>query len=84
MTGFVLAPFVPAEPPDYPRVVDLYRRFLDIYADNGRRKERAGDMLVRLGLKTVLELMEMEPDPAILEAPAQRVAIVWPVLGRGI
>lgn len=83
MTGFVLVPFVPAEPPDYAEVIDLYRRFLDVYADYGRRKERAGDMLVRLGLKTVLELMEIEPDPGILEAPAQRAAIVWPVLGRG-
>lgn len=81
MVGFVLASFIPALPPDYPEVADLYRRFLDLYADYGRRKERVGDMLVRLGLRTVLELMELEPDPAVLEAPIDRMFVVWPGVG---
>lgn len=81
MVGFVLASFVPAEPPDYVEVVDLHRRFLDLYADYGRRKERVGDMVVRLGLRTVLELMELDPDPAILEDPTQKMFVVWPMGG---
>jgi len=79
MTGFVLASFIPAIPPDYTEILEIYKRFLDFYADHGRRKERVGDMLVRMGLKTVLELMELEPDPAILEEPAQKLFVVWPV-----
>ena len=58
----------------------LHKRFLDLYADNGRRKERVGDMVVRLGLRTVLELMELEPDPAILSEPTDKMFIVWPTL----
>lgn len=80
MVGFVLASFIPANPPDYPEIVDLHKRFLDVYADNGRRKERVGDMIVRLGLRTALELMELEPDPAILNEPTDKMFIVWPTL----
>ncbi|MHB1161434.1 MAG: hypothetical protein ACYC3V_14045 [Chloroflexota bacterium] len=81
MVGFVLAPFVPAVPPDYGDIIDLHKRFLDVYADYGRRKERVGDMLVRLGLRTVLELMDLEPDPALLEEPAHKMFVVWPDTG---
>lgn len=81
MVGFVLAPFIPAVPPGYDEIVDLCKRFLDVYADYGRRKERVGDMLVRLGLRTVLELMELEPDPAMLEEPTHRMFVVWPDTG---
>lgn len=81
MVGFVLAPFLPAVPPDYAEVVEIYKRFLDVYADYGRRKERVGDMVVRLGLRTVLELMELEPDPAVLEEPTHQLFVVWPEVG---
>ncbi len=81
MVGFVLAPFLPAVGPDYAEIVQLHRRFLDLFADYGRRKERVGDMLVRLGLRTVLELMELEPDPAVLEEPTHQLFIVWPEVG---
>jgi sulfite reductase alpha subunit len=80
MTGFVLASFIPAVPPDYVEILDIYRRFLDLYADHGRRKERVGDMVVRLGLRTVLELMDLEPDPAILEEPTTKMFVVWPTV----
>jgi dissimilatory sulfite reductase alpha subunit len=83
MTGFVLADFIPAIPPDYADILDLYRRFLDLYADRGRRKERVGDMLVRMGLKTVLELMDLEPNAAILEEPTSKMFLVWPS-GEGV
>lgn len=83
MVGFVLAPFIPAVPPDYEEVVEIHKRFLDLYADYGRRKERVGDMLVRLGLRTVLELMDLDPDPAILQEPAHRMFVVWPEAGGG-
>lgn len=83
MVGFVLAPFIPAVPPDYAEIVEIHKRFLDLYADYGRRKERVGDMLVRLGLRTVLELMETEPDPAVLEEPAHRMFVVWPETWAG-
>ncbi len=81
MVGFVLAPFIPAVAPDYAEIVEVHKRFLDLYADYGRRKERVGDMLVRLGLRTVLELMDLEPDPAVLKEPAHRVFLVWPETG---
>lgn len=81
MVGFVLAPFIPAVPPDYLEVVEIHKRFLDLYADYGRRKERVGDMLVRLGMRTVLELMELEPDATVLREPAHRMFVVWPGMG---
>ncbi|HEX2987444.1 MAG TPA: hypothetical protein VHS06_04655, partial [Chloroflexota bacterium] len=56
----------------------LHRRFLDLFADAGRRTERVGDMVVRLGLRTVLELMELDPDPAVLDEPTHQLFIVWP------
>ena len=84
MVGFVLASFIPAVPPHYSEIVEIHKRFLDLYADYGRRKERVGDMVVRLGLRTVLELMGLEPDPAILDEPTQKMFIVWPeIAGQG-
>lgn len=76
MVGFVMAAFIPANPPHYDEIVDLYQRFLDVYVDYGRRKERIGDMIVRLGLRTVLELMDIEPDPSILSEPTHKAFIV--------
>jgi sulfite reductase alpha subunit len=76
MLGFVMVPFIPAVGPDYEEIVELYQRFLDVYVENGKRKERIGDMIVRLGLRTVYDLMEIDPDPAVLIEPTHKSFIV--------
>jgi hypothetical protein len=57
MAGFRLATMLPAIPPAFVELVDIYQRFLDLFLEHGRRRERIGDMVVGMGPRRIQELM---------------------------
>jgi sulfite reductase alpha subunit len=73
----VLAPFVPANPPDYPEVMDLVDRIADVFDEHARRKERMGDFLFRVGMDQFIRWVGVEPTPQQMVEPRINVFYHW-------
>jgi len=77
MKGKVVFPFVKVTPPDYNELVEAYNRILQVYDENGRKKERIGDMIQRLGFDKFLELCGVEPMPMHFSSPRRNTFYHW-------
>ncbi len=77
MKGKVVFPFVKVTPPDYKELVEAYNRILQVYDDNGRKKERIGDMIQRLGFDRFLELCGVQPMPMHFSSPRRNTFYHW-------
>ena len=64
----VLVPFMEMEPP-YEELKDLTERIWDFWGDNGKNRERVGELMQRVGLGTFLEEIEVEPAPQMVAYP---------------
>ena len=64
-----IVPFMPITPSEYPEVKDILYRVLDVWDEHGRRKERLGDFIFRIGFDRFLKLIGVEPTPQILGEP---------------
>jgi len=65
MVGYVLVPFIPISN-DYTAIGDLFGAFLELWADNARKKERVGDFIARVGPLWVLKELGLKAEPRIL------------------
>ncbi len=77
MKGKVIFPFIKVTPPDYKELVAAYTRICDVYDDNGRKKERIGDMIQRIGMDKFLELCGVEPSPMNFTSPRRNTFYHW-------
>ncbi len=64
----VLVPFVKLEPP-YRELKDLVQRIWDFWCENGKNRERVGELVQRVGLGNFLEAIGVEPLPEMLAYP---------------
>jgi sulfite reductase alpha subunit len=64
----VLIPFIKLEPP-YQEIKDLAQKIWDFWCDNGKNRERVGELMQRVGLGNFLEAIGMEPDPTMVAYP---------------
>jgi sulfite reductase alpha subunit len=64
----VLIPFIHLEPP-YQEIKDLAQKIWDFWCDNGKNRERVGELIQRVGLGNFLEAIEMEPTPEMVAYP---------------
>ncbi|KYH32391.1 hypothetical protein [Neomoorella mulderi] len=69
MVGYVLVPFIPVKDDDYTAIGDLFGAFLELWADNARKKERVGDFIARVGPLWVLKELGLKVEPQILLSP---------------
>ncbi|MBI4265641.1 MAG: hypothetical protein HY657_14805 [Acidobacteria bacterium] len=65
----VIVPFLPVTPPEYSEVKKVVYRVLDAWDEHGRRKERLGDFMLRIGVEEFLGLIGVEPSPQIIGEP---------------
>ncbi|MEK7837363.1 MAG: hypothetical protein AAB328_05200, partial [candidate division NC10 bacterium] len=66
---FLIAPLVPAIPPDFKEVFDLCAKITDVYDEHARRKERLGDFIYRTGIDEFCRLVGVAPTPQQMVAP---------------
>ncbi|MCX5802016.1 MAG: dissimilatory-type sulfite reductase subunit alpha [Proteobacteria bacterium] len=66
--SWVLIPFIKIEPP-YEELKDLLRKIWDWWDENGRTRERLAELIERVGLKTFLREMGIEPVPQMVYKP---------------
>jgi sulfite reductase alpha subunit len=70
LLGTVIVPFMRLETDeDYERLVELARRIIDFWAENGLEHERCGEMIERIGLANFLEGIGLEVDPNMVNHP---------------
>ena len=64
----VFVPFLKMEPP-YDDVKELIAAIWDLWAENGKNRERVGEFIQRVGLGNFLEQIGLDPVPEMISAP---------------
>jgi dissimilatory sulfite reductase alpha subunit len=64
----VIVPFMKVEPP-YTEVKELLRKIWDWWDENGRPRERVGELIEKAGLKTFLKAVGLKPVPQMINRP---------------
>ena len=68
MLSSVIVPFMKVEPP-YAEIKDLLRKIWDWWDENGRPRERVGELIERLGMRTFLKAVDLKPVPQMIKSP---------------
>jgi len=68
MLSSVLVPFMKVEPP-YGEIKDLLRKIWDWWDENGRPRERVGELIEKVGLRTFLKAIGLKPVPQMINRP---------------
>jgi len=64
----LFVPFMKMEPP-YQELKDLIAKILDWWDENGKSRERIGELINRLGMRTFLKAMGLKPIPQMVKNP---------------
>ncbi|MEW6410639.1 MAG: hypothetical protein AB1488_11120 [Nitrospirota bacterium] len=83
MKGKVIFPFIKITPPDYKELVQAFNRICDVYDDHGKKKERIGDMIQRVGFDRFLEWCGVEPTTMHFSSPRRNTFYHWEVEESG-
>jgi sulfite reductase alpha subunit len=68
MLSSVIIPFMKIEP-SYTEMKDLLRKIWDWWDENGRPRERVGELIERVGLRNFLKVVGIKPAPQMIKAP---------------
>ena len=69
-------PFINVEPP-YDEIKEVVEKVWDWWADEGKNRERLGELMQRQGFKKLLEVLEIEADPRMVYEPRSNPYIFW-------
>jgi len=64
----MFVPFVPIEPP-YDDIKEFIEAVFDIWAEEGKNRERVGEFIQRVGFGNFLDAIGLEPDPKMIAYP---------------
>ncbi|HEY3359262.1 MAG TPA: dissimilatory-type sulfite reductase subunit alpha [Polyangia bacterium] len=64
----VLVPFIKLEPP-YEELKDLIRKIWEWWDENGKNRERVGELIQRMGMANFLAAVGIEPRPEMVNHP---------------
>lgn len=75
----VIIPFMEKEKlePPYEWFKDFIERLWDWWDENGKFRERFGELLDRIGMRVFLKDMEMDPVPQMIKAPRTNPFVFW-------
>jgi len=74
--GTLIVPFINCEPP-YTEIKDLIEKIFEFWMEEGKNRERIGETMKRLGLAKFLEVLELKPDPRMIQEPRTNPYIFW-------
>jgi len=74
--SWVLVPFMKMEPP-YDELKDLLRKIWEWWDDNGKMRERVGELIYRKGMRVFLREIGLEPLPQMVSAPRANPYFFW-------
>jgi len=76
LLSWVIIPFMKIEPP-YDELKDLVRRIWDWWDENGKMRERLGELINRLGMRAFLKAIDLPPVPQMIRAPRANPYYFW-------
>jgi sulfite reductase alpha subunit len=76
MLSSVLVPFMPLEPP-YTELKELTHKILDLWAEEGKGRERVGEFIQRVGMGNFLEAIGLEPRPEMVAHPRENPYVFY-------
>jgi sulfite reductase alpha subunit len=74
--GSLIVPFMKVEPP-YTEIKDFIEKVWDWWMEEGKNRERLGEMMKRLGIQKLLEVTGLEPIPQMVKEPRTNPYIFW-------
>jgi len=72
----VVFPFYKLESP-YEELKDFIEKMWDWWDENAKFRERIGELILRVGMRTFLKEMEIKPDPRMISTPRYNPYIFW-------
>jgi sulfite reductase alpha subunit len=74
--GSLLVPFVKAEEP-YDEIKEVIEAIWDWWMEEGKNRERLGELIKRQGFQRLLEMTNIEPMPQHVKEPRSNPYIFW-------
>ncbi|WP_066634102.1 dissimilatory-type sulfite reductase subunit alpha [Desulfolucanica intricata] len=69
-------PFMKAEPP-YDNIKELIEKIWELWMEEGRNRERLGELIQRMTLPKFMETIGLPPMPQMVKAPRSNPYILW-------
>jgi len=76
MLSHVIVPFMKMEPP-YTEFKELLEKIWDWWDENGKMRERLGELINRLGMRNFLKAVDLQPSPQMIHAPRANPYYFW-------
>jgi len=76
MLSHVIVPFMKMEPP-YTEFKELLEKIWDWWDENGKMRERLGELINRLGMRTFLKAVDLPPAPQMIRIPRANPYYFW-------
>jgi sulfite reductase alpha subunit len=78
LLSWVIVPFMKLEPP-YGELKSLIERIQDWWDENGKSRERLGELITRLGMRVFLKAVGLQAVPQMVKAPRTNPYVFfWP------
>jgi sulfite reductase alpha subunit len=74
--SWVLIPFIETKPP-YDNIKDILARLWDWWDENGRMRERIGELITRVGMSNFLRAVDLPPVPQMVMRPRSNPYFFW-------
>ena len=72
----VLVPFMKMEPP-YQELKDIVEKIHDVWAEEGKSRERVGEFIQRVGMGNFLDAIELEPAAEMVAHPRENPYVFY-------
>lgn len=76
LLSWVIVPFMELEPP-YDNLKELIEKIWDWWDENGKMRERLGELIHRLGMRSFLKAVDLPPVPQMIHAPRANPYYFW-------
>jgi dissimilatory sulfite reductase alpha subunit len=76
LLSWVIVPFMKVEPP-YDELKDLIRKIWEWWDENGKMRERLGELIKRQGMRNFLKAIDLPATPAMIRAPRANPYYFW-------
>ena len=76
LLGWVAVPFMKLEPP-YEELLDLVNKTFDWWDENGKMRERLGELINRQGMIKFLKAVGLKPVPQMIKRPRANPYCFW-------
>ncbi|ABO51689.1 dissimilatory sulfite reductase alpha subunit [Desulforamulus reducens MI-1] len=78
MMGWVIVPFMKLESGSgYEELKEFLEKVWEWWDENGKTRERLGELILRLGMRNFLRAIELEPIPQMVMAPRANPFFFW-------